>query len=84
MADWPRDDDNRPGNHCPPPLDAAGQSVDDADGWAHEMASSGRVSGAVAHLLKRRLEMQQGDAIAYRTPGTGDPRTTIGCSWTIG
>ena len=52
MADRPRDDG--PGNHCAPPSDATGQSVDVVGGWAHKTAGSGWVSFAVAHLSKCR------------------------------
>jgi len=42
------------------------------------MAGSGRVSGAVAHLSKRRRAAQRRDAIADRMPGMGDHRPAIG------
>jgi len=44
MADRPPD--GGLGNRRPPPLDAAGQLVDVAGGWARETACSGWVSGA--------------------------------------
>ena len=43
-------------------------------GWAREMAISGRVSGAVAHLSKSRHAARRRDAIADRMLGMG---TTI-------
>jgi len=45
---------------APPPVDAAGQSVNIAGGWACETARSGRVSGAVAHVLKQGLKSDGG------------------------
>jgi len=42
------------------------------------MAGSGRVSGAVAHLSKRRRAARRRDAIADRMPGMGDHRPAIG------
>jgi len=74
MADRPPDD--RPGNHRPPPSDAAGQSVDVKGGWVRKTAGSGRVSGAVAHVSKCRRAVQRGEAITAdwtQTPGMGDP-----------
>ena len=77
---WPPDD--WPGNHrLPPPSDTAGQSVDVAGGWVRETAGSGRVSGAVAHLSKRRRAARRRDAIADRTDrmlGMGDHRPAVG------
>jgi len=39
------------GRELPP---AAGESADVAGGWARETAGSGRVSGAMVHVSKRR------------------------------
>ena len=67
----------------PRPSDAAGQSVDFAGRWARKTAGNGQVSGAVAHVSKRRCGAQWEDAIAAdRTQllGTGDPRSTAGRS----
>ena len=68
------------GESLPPPLpsDTAGQSVDVVGGWAREMAGSGRVSGSVAHLSKRRRAARRRDAIADRMPGMGDHRPAVG------
>jgi len=74
MADQPPDD--RPGNRCPPPVDAAGQLVNIAGGWACETARSGRVSGAVAHVLKQGLKSDGGDAIANRSLDAGYGKST--------
>ena len=62
----------------PSPSDTAGQSVDVAGGWAPETASSGRVSGAVAHLSKRRRAARWRDAMADRMLGMGDHRPAVG------
>jgi len=48
------------------------------EGWARETASSGRVSSAVAHLLKSRRAERRRDAIADRLLGIGDHRPAIG------
>jgi len=53
-------------------------------GWATETASSGRVSGAVAHLSKSRCAARQRDVIADQMLGMGDYRHAIGHGWTIG
>jgi len=47
-------------------------------GWVREMASSGRVSGAVAHLSKSRRAVRRRDAIADRMLGMGDHRPAGG------
>jgi len=75
----------RTGNRCPPPSDAARQSVDVTGGWACETACSGRVSGATAHLSKRGSAARRGmrSPTGSRTPGTGDPRPAVGRSQTI-
>ena len=52
-------------------------------GWAREMAGSGRVSGAVAHLFKSRHAARRRDAIADRMLGMGDHRPAVGRSRTI-
>jgi len=62
-----------------PPSDTAGQSVDVAGGWARETAGSGRVSGAVAHLSKRRRAARPRDAIADWMLGMGDHRPAVRC-----
>ena len=46
-------------------------------GWAREMAGSGRVSGAVAHLSKSRRAARRRDAIADRMLGMGDHRPAV-------
>ena len=46
-------------------------------GWAREMAGSGRVSGAGAHLSKSRRAARRRDLIADRMPGMGDHRPAI-------
>jgi len=61
-----------------PPSDTAGQSVDVAGGWVRETAGSGRVSGAVVHLSKRRRAARRRDAIADWMPGMRDHRPTVG------
>jgi len=48
------------------------------EGWARETASSGRVSGAVAHLSKSRRAARRRDAIANRMLGMGDHRPAVG------
>jgi len=55
-------------------------------GWARETADSGHVSGAVAHLSKRRRAARQRDAIADRMPGMGDHRPAVGrgCTMAVG
>jgi len=66
-----------PGNHRPsphPPSYVAGQLVDVAGGWARKTAGSGRVSGAMVHMLKCRLGAQRGDAIADWPPCTRNPQ----------
>jgi len=74
-----RPPDDGPGNHrLPPPSDTAGQSVDVVGGWARETASSGRVSGAVAHLSKSRRAARRRDAIADRMLGMGDHSPAVG------
>ena len=47
-------------------------------GWAREMAGSGRVSGAVAHLSKSRRTARRRDAIADRMLSMGDHRPAVG------
>ena len=47
------------GRGIPPPSDTAGQSVDVAGRWARKTAGIGRVSGAMVHMSKHRLGMQQ-------------------------
>ena len=54
------------------------------EGWAREMAISGRVSGAVAHLSKHRRAARRRDAIADRMLGIGDHRPAVGRRRTIG
>jgi len=68
MADRPADDGpgNRRAAPPPSPLDAAGQSVNVAEGWASKTTGSGRISVAVAHLAKTRRAAQRGDAIVDR------------------
>jgi len=48
------------------------------EGRAREMASSGRVSGAMAHLSKSRRAARRKDAIADRMLGMGDHRPAVG------
>jgi len=48
------------------------------EGWARETVSSGRVSGAVAHLSKSRRAARRRDAIADRMLGMGDHRPAVG------
>jgi len=52
-------------------------------GWAREMAGSGRVSGAGAHLSKSRRAARRRDLIANWMPGMGDHRPAIGRGRTI-
>ena len=47
------------------------------EGWARETVSSGRVSGAVAHLSKSRRAARRRDAIADRMLGMGDHRPAV-------
>jgi len=51
------------------------------EGWARETASSGQVSGAVAHLSKSRRAARRRDAIADRMLGVGDHRPAVGRGW---
>jgi len=53
-------------------------------GWGRETASSGRVSGAVAHLSKLRRAARRRDAIADRMPRMGDHKPAVGRSRMIG
>ena len=83
-----RPPDDGPGNHhLPPhrrtPLDNDNR-LTSLEGWAREMAISGRVSGAVAHLSKRRRAARRRDAIADRMLGIGDHRPAVGRRRTIG
>jgi len=78
----------RPGKHSgrsasgrqagnpPTPLDADGQSIDVADGWACKTAGSSRVSSTVVHVSKCGLGTQRRDMIADRPPGTADHSPT--------
>ena len=59
-----------PGNHRLPPVGRRWTR----EGWARETASSGRVSGAVAHLSKSRRAARRRDVIADRMLGMGDHR----------
>jgi len=83
MCNGHRPADYGTGNHGlpPPPSDTAGQSVDVAGGWARETASSGQVSGAMAHLSKSRHAARRRDAIVDRMLGMGDHRPTVGHGW---
>jgi len=60
---WARESPFRP---FPSPSDATGQSFDVAGGWACKTVGIGQVSGAVAHLSKRRQERDGGGVITDR------------------
>ena len=75
-----RPPDDGPRNHHQTSLD---NQLTSRAGWAREMAGSGRVSGAGAHLSKSRRAARRRDLIADRMPGMGDHRPAMGRGRTI-
>jgi len=67
------------GREIPPPPPVGRRWT--REGWASETASSGQVSGAMAHLSKSRRAARRRDAIADRMLGVGDHRPDVGRGW---